>query len=153
MTRVLVCGSRDWTDEEAIFTVLNGYLSDDMPMTVINGGARGADTVAWKWATYHLDDWSESSPPEKLVDLRVYRAQWREHGKAAGPIRNQQMLTEGKPDVAWCFVNKPLEESRGTADMVRRARAAGIPIYVVQAHRPGVPSSGGASRASRLPGA
>jgi len=131
--RILVCGSRDWGDEEAIFTVLNGYLRDDMPMTVINGGARGADAIATRWALLNQYVWSESNPSEKLVELRVYPAQWDQHGKTAGPRRNQLMLEGGKPDVCWAFTTKPLEESRGTADMVRRARAAGVPTYVVSA--------------------
>jgi hypothetical protein len=41
------------------------------------------------------------------------------------------MLDKGKPDVVWAFVSKPLEESRGTHDMVKRAKAADIPVYVV----------------------
>jgi hypothetical protein len=43
------------------------------------------------------------------------------------------MLTEGQPEVAFAFVNKPLPESRGTADMVKRLHDAGIPIYVTLA--------------------
>ncbi len=131
--RILVCGSRDWDDEEAIFTVLNGYLRDDMPMTVINGGALGADAIATRWAMRNQSIWSESNPPEKLVELTVYPAQWEKYGNTAGPRRNMLMLADGKPDVVWCFINKPLHESRGSADMVRRARAAGVPTYVVTA--------------------
>jgi hypothetical protein len=116
-----VCGSRDWVDQYPVYCVLNGYCSDGFGVTVINGGARGADAIAGHWASLN------GEPGE------TYPADWRQHGKAAGPIRNQQMLTEGKPEVVWAFVTKPLEESRGTADMVRRARAAGIPTYVVSA--------------------
>lgn len=45
------------------------------------------------------------------------------NGKAAGPIRNQRMLDEGKPDLVVAFPG-----GRGTADMVRRAKAAGVPV-------------------------
>jgi|SRR6266536_346003 len=119
MYRVLICGSRDWTDKYAISCVLNGYRSDEIGITVINGGARGADSIAKWWADVNQE------PRE------TYPADWKQHGKAAGLIRNQRMLEEGKPDVVWAFVTKPLEESRGTHDMVRRAKAAGIPVYVV----------------------
>lgn len=37
------------------------------------------------------------------MELLRFPAKWNEHGKAAGPIRNQQMLTEGKPDVVFAF--------------------------------------------------
>ena len=117
--RVLVCGSRDWTDQYAIWCVLNGYRSNGIGVTVINGGARGADSIASQWADLN------GEPCE------TYPANWKQHGKAAGPIRNQQMLDEGKPQEVWAFIAKPLEESRGTYDMVTRARAAGIPTYVV----------------------
>lgn len=115
---MLVCGSRDWTDEYAISCVLNGYRSDEIGITVINGGARGADRIAKWWADVNQEP------------CETYPADWKRHGKAAGPIRNQQML-EAKPDVVWAFVSKPLESSRGTHDMVKRAKAAGIPVYVV----------------------
>jgi len=118
---VLVCGSRDYTDRFSIEAVIEGMATraDDF-ITIIEGGAAGADTMAWNIA-------NGSWPVEP------YPADWNKHGKAAGPIRNKQMLEEGKPDVVWAFVNKPLEESRGTANMVKQARAAGVPVYVVHA--------------------
>jgi hypothetical protein len=119
MTRVLVCGSRDWDDQFAIWCVLNGYAADGFGVTVINGGALGADRIARKWATLN------GHPCE------TYKANWTVHGKAAGPLRNALMLADGKPDIAWCFVTKPLEKSRGSFDMVKRLKAAGIPTYVV----------------------
>lgn len=117
--RVLVCGSRDLRDRYPVWCVLNGYAADDLGVVVIEGGALGADRFARSWAK--LNDQS----------YETYPADWRTQGKAAGPIRNAEMLRDGKPDVVWAFVTKPLEQSRGTADMVRRARAAGVPTYVV----------------------
>jgi hypothetical protein len=124
--RVLICGSRDWDDQVAIWAVLWGLetLHDDQQLTVIEGGAKGADRHAWIWCKTVA---AETTAHEQ------YPADWERHGKAAGPIRNQQMLDNGKPDVVWAFVSKPLEESRGTYDMVKRAKAAGIPVYVVAA--------------------
>lgn len=132
--RVLICGSRDWTDEEAIFTVLDGLAEnfnckkmDDAEFVVIEGGARGADHQAQQW-------WQCTS--RLGCGCRPYHEQypanWDRYGKAAGPIRNKQMLEEGKPDVVWAFTNKPLSESRGTANMVKQAKEAGLPVYVVQ---------------------
>jgi hypothetical protein len=56
-----------------------------------------------------------------------FPADWKKHGRAGGPIRNQQMLDEGKPDLVVAFPG-----GKGTADMVRRARAAGIPVMEVK---------------------
>jgi hypothetical protein len=48
-------------------------------------------------------------------------ADWEKLGRSAGPIRNQAMLDEGRPDLVVAFPGH-----HGTADMVRRARAAGV---------------------------
>jgi hypothetical protein len=76
---------------------------------VIHGGANGADEWADKWAA------------DRIVPQHSFKADWKAHGRAAGPIRNQRMIDEGKPDLVIAFPG-----GRGTADMVRRAQAAGI---------------------------
>lgn len=120
--RVLVCGSRTFTDESIVTRVLHGFW--DSTLTVIEGGAKGADALAAFWAQTRPDG----------VGHEQYPADWATHGKAAGPRRNQLMLDEGKPDIVLAFVDKPLVESKGTADMVRRARMAGVTTYVMEAH-------------------
>lgn len=64
------------------------------------------------------------------MNVEKYPADWEKYGKVAGPIRNQQMLDEGKPDVVYAFTDD-LSNSRGTADMCRRANKAGVPVYVI----------------------
>jgi hypothetical protein len=59
-----------------------------------------------------------------------YPAQWHKYGRAAGPIRNQQMLAEGKPDLVLAF-HDDIDGSRGTKDMVNRARRAGVKVEVI----------------------
>ena len=58
----------------------------------------------------------------------VYPANWEEFGKRAGLIRNARMLTEGKPERVLAFPG-----GRGTADMVSRAREAGVEVCEVSA--------------------
>lgn len=120
---ILVCGGRDYADDEMIDLVLRQFYWADGG-TIVQGGAKtvdpqtgetlGADYLAWCWALDHG------------VKTKTYLAKWRELGRAAGPIRNQQMLDEGKPDLVVAFPG-----GRGTADMVRRARAAGVPVLQV----------------------
>lgn len=119
--KVLVCGSRDFTDAKIIQVVLMGVYRHHPDIHVIHGNARGADIAARDFA--QSQRWTTTPFP----------ADWKTHGKGAGPIRNQQMLDEGGPDIVLAFVSKPLAESIGTADMVRRARAAGVPTYVIEA--------------------
>ena len=115
--RLLVCGSRDYKDP-TVMNSLAGMLTDHD--VLIHGNAPGADRLfAWcaKWTG---------------CDVKRFDADWTKYGKAAGPIRNQRMLDEGKPDLVLAFINKPLVESRGTFDMVQRAKDAGVQVYVVQ---------------------
>lgn len=108
--RVLVCGGRDYRSRGTVFHT----LTELHPSVVIHGGCpTGADAFAQEWA----------SP---VVPIEMYAAEWDKHGKAAGPIRNQRMIDEGKPDLVVAFPG-----GRGTADMVRRARKAGIPVREV----------------------
>ena len=116
--RILVCGDRDWTDKSIIYSILAGYADYD-DLVIIEGEARGADSIAGEWAR------------DGGVDLMPFPAKWDEFGKAAGPIRNQQMLDEGKPELVVAFHNN-LEESKGTKDMVERAVKAGVPVYHVR---------------------
>lgn len=131
--RVLICGSRDWNDLNAIAFILDGLWTDWAdgyevvhldPFVLIEGGANGADACAAWWARN-----SPHHPRDHTFVHEQYPADWPRYGRAAGPIRNQQMLDEGKPDVVWAFKSRP--DSRGTDDMISRAKSAGIPVYVV----------------------
>jgi len=120
--RVIVCGSRTFTNKRLPHALLDGlHVSTPDRLTLIEGGARGADEIAARWAA--------TTP---TVEHLTFFAGWDEHGKAAGPIRNQQMLDEGRPDLVIAFVDKPLAQSKGTADMVTRARKANVPTWVVE---------------------
>lgn len=124
--RVLICGSRDWADYEAVATVLAGLddQADSRPdrhLVVIEGGAKGADACAAAWCEANKD----------YVGHERFPADWETYGKSAGPVRNREMLEQGKPEIVWAF--KTHVESRGTNHMVNLARTAGVPTYVVTA--------------------
>lgn len=117
MVRVLVCGGRDYLDRERLF-----YELDRLRPTMsglISGGAPGADTLAWDWG------WSRGIQCERFM------ADWKTHGKAAGPIRNQKMLDEGKPDIVLAFPG-----GRGTSDMITRAKRSGVRVVEVDVVTP-----------------
>lgn len=126
--RVLVCGSRDFTDKRAIWMVLSGISWISERVTLIEGGAAGADRIAAEYAEGIVSGSASGSHWKH----EQYKAEWAKYGKTAGRIRNKQMLTEGKPDMVLAFVNKPLAESKGTADMVLQATQADIPTYVIR---------------------
>lgn len=64
-----------------------------------------------------------------------FPAKWKEFGRAAGPIRNQQMLDEGKPELVLAF-HDDLENSKGTKDMVGRAMKADLPVILYTHKKP-----------------
>ncbi len=110
--KVLVCGSRTWTDVEAISRELACFPGDT---TVIHGAAKGADAIADKIA---------SQLGFKVI---VFPAFWEEKGRAAGPLRNLRMLAEGEPDLVLAFHK---EGSKGTAHMIVSAQRAGIEVRI-----------------------
>jgi hypothetical protein len=59
-----------------------------------------------------------------------FPADWETYGKAAGPIRNTQMLTEGNPDMVAAFHND-ISKSKGTKNMIVQAKKAGIKVILL----------------------
>jgi hypothetical protein len=112
--RVLVCGDRNWMDRKKIEDRL---LKLPVNTVVIEGEASGADSLARDVAR------------EIGLSVLEFPADWKKHGKAAGPIRNRQMLDQ-KPDLVIAF-HPDLTKSRGTADTVREAKRRGIPVEVI----------------------
>ena len=135
--RVLVCGGRDFGEMppgatkyvpswyrtiervEAERKLVSASLSalNPRPSTIIHGAARGADRLADIWAR------------RNGVGVTTFPADWYPNGRSggldrsAGPRRNQRMIQEGKPDLVIAFPG-----GAGTADMVRRARMAGVEV-------------------------
>lgn len=122
--RVLVCGDRHWNDRELIYAVLN-TLAHNSPgiATIIEGDAPGADRIAGAWASI------ECFPYEQCP------ADWEFYGRAAGPIRNGTMLAKGKPDLVIAF-HDDIDNSKGTKDMLKQARLAGVPCRVISHAEP-----------------
>lgn len=108
---VLVCGGREFNNKELLYAALN-KIHDERGITrIVHGGARGADSIGALWALF------------KGVYSAGYPAQWGIHGKAAGAIRNQEMLDVEKVDLVVACPG-----GNGTADMVRRAKKAGVTV-------------------------
>lgn len=119
--RILVCGSRHWRDRELVEEALDAITAGMTELIIVHGAARGADCYADRWAKDHGHD----VDPYAVTD-----EQWTTIGKAAGIIRNARMLRDGRPDLVIAFTDN-LRKSRGTADMVRRALDADVPVRFV----------------------
>lgn len=128
MTRIIVCGGRDFArivfdndlsdmkravkESSLLIRALNAARDRLYMDVLIHGGATGADTAAASWAD--------------SVEMEVieYRANWTAFGLAAGPIRNQRMIDDGRPDYVLAFPG-----GSGTSDMVKRAEAASVVVH------------------------
>lgn len=113
--RTIIAGSRDITDY--------GWLCDAMdeaerlhgikPSVVVSGAARGVDRMGERWAK------------ERGIPVDPYVADWKTHGRAAGPIRNREMAENADALVAlWDG------HSGGTKDMIEVAKKKGLTFYV-----------------------
>jgi hypothetical protein len=109
--KVLVCGGRYFLNMQMINDVLGAYHTE-VPITLlVEGGARGADRLARKWAAINN------------VQCVTYKADWDTFGKSAGPIRNIQMLETERPDIVFAFPG-----GKGTQHMVNIAKKKGVRV-------------------------
>lgn len=114
--RLIVCGGRDF-DNSLVVRRMLFKLHEETPIKYLfHGNARGADAEADRWAREF---------PELGVRRCPCPADWSKHGKAAGPIRNKHMLGQGI-DLVLAFPG-----GRGTRNMVKQARAAGVKVIEV----------------------
>lgn len=111
--RILVTGSRDWHSQDTIRMALEEVRRGHHRPVLLHGDCpTGADAMADQI-------WREWGLP-----VQTFPADWKKHGRAAGPIRNQEMVNTG-PDVCLAF---PKGASRGTRGCIRMARKAGIEV-------------------------
>lgn len=120
---ILITGARDWNDYDAIYNELNIFNSNNV--TVIHGNCRGADLIA-----------DAAAKSLKFKTLGV-SADWKTYGRAAGPIRNKQMVNElvsyrerGFKTLVLAFHDN-LEQSKGTKHCVNEAKKAGLDIELI----------------------
>ncbi len=115
----LICGGRNFDDQEMFGHAMGDLVRlKGVPKKIIHGACSGADKMG--------DSFAEKFALE-MQRFPVRKADWKARGLAAGPIRNQQMIDEGKPDLVVAFPG-----GSGTADVVTRARQAGIDVAEIK---------------------
>lgn len=111
--RIIICGGRDYSDSNRLNGVLDVFLPIKDQITIIQGGARGADILARHWAI------------RNKVVYEEHQADWNVYGRSAGSIRNRQMFDSGC-DLVIAFPGKI-----GTPDMCRYAESKGCEVIKV----------------------
>ena len=113
--KVLIYGGRDWANRESLYFALDTFHKEYTFTSVIQGEAKGADTMAKEWAI------------SRGIPQKGYVAHWNIYGGSAGPIRNRQMLFDGQPEITVEFAG-----GRGTAHMRLLLNAAKILVLEVK---------------------
>lgn len=121
MFTVIVTGSRDYEDWTRVWYELDTLMHRYSSLVIRHGGCpTGADSFAAMW----IGSWFKSTN----ICESVFTANWDQHGKAAGPIRNREMAQAGA-DLCLAF---PLGKSYGTWNCVNECKKAGIPVKVIE---------------------
>jgi hypothetical protein len=144
--RILVTGSRGWSDARTVWTALDAVAAGAAQggirlLTVVHGAAKGADELADRWVrTYGAGD--------PHVTAERHPALWQRYGKRAGVVRNELMVSRGA-DLALAFI-APCTDARcpdpkphgshGATHCAELADAAGITLRVWHLGEPGVTS-------------
>lgn len=122
--KILVCGGRDFSDKRQLMDELEKVHAQQPVTLVIQGGARGADNLARRWA-----EW-------RGIDVAEYPANWNKHGKAAGHRRNAAMLKHGEPELVVAFSG-----GRGTDMMCKLAIDANVGVWRIKPRGPNRPQN------------
>lgn len=108
--KLIIAGGRDYQFNDLDYARLNAIYEEHEVTEVVSGGATGADKCGEVWAYANN------------IKITRYPADWLNHGRAAGPIRNRVMAEYA--DAVALF-----KGGRGTASMRREAEKVGINIF------------------------
>lgn len=125
--RLLLCGDRNWKDGHLIRSVLGAEIRAFMQA---NPGAKRSDVVVIEGEARGADQGAAAIAVQFGCTVERYPADWDKYGRAAGPIRNRQMLRIGKPDKVIAF-HDDIENSKGTKNMVEIAREDAVIVEVI----------------------
>lgn len=115
--KLIIAGSRSFADYRFLRDTLDRLTAkiDGRRLVILSGHAKGADRLGELWAY------------ERRITYEVHRADWKKHGKAAGPKRNAAMLKDADAVIAFWDGKSP-----GTRDLLKQAEKAGIKVKVVE---------------------
>lgn len=124
--RLLVCGGRDFVDVPLLWRTLDAMQSrlPEPGITLVIDGASDDVTGPYMGADYWAHQWALA---RGLTTVREH-AKWSEQGKAAGPLRNREMMVRHRPDRVIAFPGK-----RGTANLIEQAEQRGVMVQRVNA--------------------
>lgn len=113
--KLIIAGSREGFEISDVFAAMEESGFKDRVTEVVSGTARGVDRLGEAWANANY------------IPIKKFPADWEKHGRAAGPIRNQEM-----GDYADALLVLICNESRGSEGMLSYATKKGLEVFVVR---------------------
>lgn len=113
MYKVIIAGTRDFSDYALLCSYADEVLAGKEDVEIVSGGAKGADALGEQYAR------------ERGYALKVFPAEWKKYGRAAGPVRNAQMAEYADALIAFWD-----GKSAGTRSMIRKAEDLGLSVSV-----------------------
>lgn len=107
--KLIIAGGRDYQFNVSDYAKLNEIFGEHELTEVVSGGATGADKCGEIWANFIG------------LPIKRFPANWKSHGKAAGPLRNKEMAKYADALVTF-------SGGRGTANMIKQANEHGLKI-------------------------
>lgn len=124
MTRIIIAGSRQFNDYKKMLKTLDELgvhlINTIDTVEIISGHASGADALGEKFAKAYN------------YPLKIFPADWKKYGKAAGPIRNEQMAKYAAEADRGVLIAFPIGESKGTRNMIKLAQQYELEICVIE---------------------
>ena len=117
---IIVSGSRDGVPRTRVHNVLDGLHKGFGITHIHHGGAWGSDAHADQWADLHE------------VETTTYTPDWDTHGKAAGPLRNREMVRKANKEGARLLLAFHANDSKGTRNAIAEAENIAISVMVVR---------------------
>ena len=113
MERIVIGGYRNFNNYEIFKDFVDLCIRDKSEITILSGHCKGTDLMAERYAK------------EKGLVLEIYPADWKKYGKAAGPIRNKQMVENA--DTVIAFVS---ETASGTKNLIENAKKLNKELFI-----------------------
>lgn len=116
MIKLAVVGSRDFNDYELFKSCVDIYITQLGGVSeIISGGAKGADTMAERYAR------------ENNIPITILKPDWKTQGKGAGLLRNTDIIINSTHVIAF-----PTKTSKGTRDSIRKAKLYDKPHLIIE---------------------
>lgn len=120
MNRIIIAGGRDFINYSLLEFEVKKFIVEhnlQLPIEIVSGHARGADTMGERFAHKYK------------LDLKIFPAEWDKYGNRAGPIRNEEMAKYCELQYAIIFWDG---QSSGSKNMIENSKKYNLTYKIVR---------------------